>query len=177
MPRNPTMAQVIALRAKTSGKPLPVPVVRRKRGEGRIGQSKVYAAWRAAMEALPGIWLPIRTVNPLNGTTDRWGKVKRAKKHRLTARVAVNREIMRRITSNEKSPNSLRVMLTRYGPQRMDDEGVIASLKAVRDGISDAAGVDDGDEYWDWKYDQQRSPAGCWGVRIQLLPLGDSNAL
>jgi len=56
--------------------------------------------------------------------------------------------------------------LTTY-PPRMDSDNLAGSMKAVRDGIADALGIDDGDERLTWKYDQQRASEP--GVRVEIV--------
>jgi hypothetical protein len=47
----------------------------------------------------------------------------------------------------------------------MDGDNSIGSLKAVRDGVADALGIDDGDPRLTWEYRQETGP---FGVRIYL---------
>lgn len=50
------------------------------------------------------------------------------------------------------------VELTRHGKQTMDDDGLVASMKHVRDGVADWLGVDDGDERITWVVKQRKAP-------------------
>ena len=53
-----------------------------------------------------------------------------------------------------------RVVLTRYSSAEMDDDNLPASMKAIRDGIADAAGAksDSRKDGWDWVYQQAKCP-------------------
>jgi len=63
------------------------------------------------------------------------------------------------------------VLLTRIGPRKLDSDNVAGCLKAVRDGVADALGVDDGDESMvTWQYAQARGP---YGVRVELVEVDE----
>jgi len=49
--------------------------------------------------------------------------------------------------------------------RRMDSDGVASALKAVRDGIADALGIDDGNSRITWIYGQER---GEYSVRVEI---------
>lgn len=92
------------------------------------------------------IRLPLKTVNPLN-KREHWAeRMRRAKKEREIAYLATPPGLKTPIT----------VKLTRFGPRLMDDDGLSASFKAIRDGIADKVGVDDGSSQIAFKYAQQR---------------------
>lgn len=61
------------------------------------------------------------------------------------------------------------IVLTRVGPKKLDSDGVVSSLKAVRDGIADALGVNDGDSTIRWTCEQAR---GIYAVKVQLRLVG-----
>lgn len=50
----------------------------------------------------------------------------------------------------------------------MDSDGCVGSFKAIRDGIADALGIDDGSERIRWNYEQ--CPGGEVGVEIRIKP-------
>ena len=60
------------------------------------------------------------------------------------------------------------VTLTRVAPRKLDDDNLAGSLKATRDGIASALGVDDGDSRVEWKYAQERCKNGEQTVRVQI---------
>jgi hypothetical protein len=60
----------------------------------------------------------------------------------------------------------LRITLTRLAPRRLDSDNLAGSMKAVRDGVADAIGIDDGDQRLDWQYGQRKSSE--YGVEIVI---------
>ena len=111
------------------------------------------------------VWLPITVKNESN-QRDRWGAVKRAKTHRDAARLVVCAALRRSPLDAE----GLVVLLTRTYSGRgraMDSDGVARSLKACRDGVADALGIDDGSDSVTWVTTQERG--GETGVLVQLF--------
>lgn len=114
-----------------------------------------------AVNPLSLVFLPIKTVNSLNAR-EHWAKrARRAKQERRLAYITTT-----------KHPTPCRVHLVRCGPRLMDDDGVIASLKNVRDGIADRIGVDDGSELIKFTYGQRKLK----DYRVEVAFLRDSNA-
>lgn len=72
-----------------------------------------------------------------------------------------------RIVPHPCAPKGLLVVtITRIGPRPLDTDNLAYSAKAVRDGIADAFGIDDGDESAVmWAYSQER---GEHGVRVRV---------
>jgi hypothetical protein len=60
------------------------------------------------------------------------------------------------------------VTLTRIAPRRLDSDNLLGALKAIRDGVADALGVDDADPRLRWVYQQESGGKGRYGVRIAL---------
>lgn len=60
---------------------------------------------------------------------------------------------------------SIEVLITRCGKKRMDSDNLAISAKAVRDGIADWLGCDDGSPWIRWTYAQE---LGDYGVRIVI---------
>lgn len=58
------------------------------------------------------------------------------------------------------------VELVRVG-RRLDDDNLRGALKAVRDGVADWLGWDDGDPRYEWRYAQR---SGKVGVEITVTP-------
>jgi hypothetical protein len=90
--------------------------------------------------------LPLRTRNPLNGQmgNSRLAAVIRSReraKHREVTRLLV----VARHASPEFPGEPYVVTLTRVSAGSMDDDGLAASMKGVRDGIAEALGIDDGE--------------------------------
>jgi hypothetical protein len=60
------------------------------------------------------------------------------------------------------------VKLTRVGAGEMDDDGLRAALKSVRDGIASAFRIDDGSKLIRWEYEQRRCPRGEYAVEVAI---------
>lgn len=72
---------------------------------------------------------------------------------------------VRRLDTSQR----FKVTLTRIHRRRvkpLDDDNLRSSLKAVRDGVADAIGIDDGDKRVIWDYAQE--PGSDYAVRIQI---------
>lgn len=119
-------------------------------------------------------------------------KAKRAKAHRSAAYLAVRATnyVMRGLgciilrSKGGYSEPQLRegecvvVVLTRTycgRGRRMDDDGAARAMKAVRDGVADAIGIDDGSERVTWLVDQAKGPEA--GVRIEVYAKEARNGL
>lgn len=63
-----------------------------------------------------------------------------------------------------------RIQLTRLGRKKMDDDNLAAALKAVRDGIADAIGIDDGDKRVAYCYAQKSSRKYAVEVAFKKSP-------
>ena len=60
------------------------------------------------------------------------------------------------------------VTLTRIAPRKLDCDNLRGALKAVRDGVADWLGVDDGSERITWKYAQERGKPKWHSVRVEV---------
>lgn len=87
-------------------------------------------------------------------------KAKLAKAHRNAARVGME------VAAPEPPALPLTVVLTRCGPKALDTDNLASSLKAVRDGIADWLGVDDGSSQLDWQYRQRK---GAYAVEVEVI--------
>lgn len=63
--------------------------------------------------------------------------------------------------------------MIRVGPVKLDDDNLRGALKACRDGLADALGVDDGDSCLTWAYGQKQGKRDEWSVEVtvELDPL------
>ena len=85
-----------------------------------------------------------------------------------SARVKRERGLARVMCSQLAKPTAwpVLVVLTRIGPRRLDTDNLASSAKAVRDGVADWLGVDDGDESKVlWAYEQR---TGAYAVEVAL---------
>lgn len=107
---------------------------------------------------------PCKTTNPSNGSRGHW-----------YAHASEVRSQRRKAWAYAKSSGTLRmathkvpqvVRLTRAAPSNgLDDDNLRSALKAIRDGIADALGVDDRDPRVTWEYDQRRGP---YSVEVEI---------
>ena len=108
--------------------------------------------------------VPVRTVSEAN-RREHWSvKAKRAKQQREAAGMMMVSMGVHR--GRPKPP--LSVTLTRVAPRKLDTDNLARSLKAVRDGIADALGIDDGDERVAWLYAQRRGAAKTYEVEVEI---------
>jgi hypothetical protein len=106
--------------------------------------------------------IPIRTVSEAN-QRGHWAKRhSRASEQRSVVRMAL-------ATQPTRTPvGPLRIRLTRIAPRRLDSDNLHAALKAVRDGVADYLGVDDGDASLSWEVAQARGAPNAYAVRIEV---------
>jgi len=106
------------------------------------------------------VTIPIKSVSVANLRMHWAVKAKLAKSHRAMARNAMA------IASPAAPGLPLTLVLTRVGPRTLDTDNLASSLKAVRDGIADWLGVDDGSPQIDWQYAQKR---GSYAVEVEVI--------
>lgn len=107
--------------------------------------------------------IPIRTVSEANMRSHWAAKAKRVKQHRWAACVLFRVEL-----AKVRLPAV--VVLTRLAPSSgLDDDNLASALKATRDGIADAFGLDDRDPRVRWEYRQERSRRGVYAVRVRVM--------
>lgn len=105
--------------------------------------------------------LPLVTESEAN-QRDRWGKAKRAKAQRSAAFLALRQSVSLR-------GGPLVVVLTRIAPRELDDDNAVSAMKACRDGVADALGINDRDPRLVWIVDQRRGTAA---VQVSLYAAG-----
>ena len=108
--------------------------------------------------------VPVRTVSEANQREHWAAKARRAKVQREAAGMTMVSMGVHR--GRPKPP--LSVTLTRVAPLKLDTDNLARSLKAVRDGIADALGIDDGDERVTWLYAQRRGAAKTYEVEVEI---------
>ncbi len=133
---------------------VPMPPERRK------GRSRPRTASGVSNFAC-GVYLPLRTRSEAN-LRQHWAKrAKRAKLQRNIARYLVH-AARPPYTGTETEI----ITLTRVAPRKLDSDNLARSLKAVRDGVADALGIDDGDARIDWRYAQRKGKPREYAVLI-----------
>lgn len=113
--------------------------------------------------------LPLATVSEAN-KREHWGKTyNRRKKQRSDTYYACR--------SESKPPQPpLTVKLTRISPRRLDEgDNLPMSMKAVRDGIADWLGIDDGSDKIKWLYGQKKGVPKERAVLIEIWPVTDED--
>ena len=86
--------------------------------------------------------IPLRLISSANAREHWAKKARRVKRERMAALVI------------QKHPLPCVVTITRHGKRLMDGDNLQSASKALRDGIADRLGVDDGDPRVTWKYAQ-----------------------
>jgi hypothetical protein len=61
------------------------------------------------------------------------------------------------------------VVLTRIAPRQLDGDNLQSGFKAVRDGVADWLGVDDGSSLVDWQYCQRSGGPKVYKVEIEVI--------
>lgn len=107
--------------------------------------------------------LPIRTVSESNQREHWAARARRRRKQRKDVHLLVG--IMLR-AEGLRAPCT--VTLTRIAPRALDSDNLQGACKAIRDGVADALGVDDGDPRIRWEYGQRRGGAKAYGVEIRV---------
>lgn len=102
--------------------------------------------------------LPLHTVSEANGREHWAKKSRRVREHRSTA--------CHTIRLARKPPVPVVVTLTRIAPRALDDDNLRGALKATRDGVADAFGLDDRDPRIKWRYCQERGQVRAYAVRV-----------
>ena len=116
------------------------------------------------------IVLPIRTYSELNQRGHWTKRARRFGEQRFIAKTLA-REAFGYYPLSHKVPGALSkwaVKLVRVSPGTLDDDNLRGALKAVRDGIADALGVDDGGFCVRWEYHQEKGK--CHEVRVEIEP-------
>jgi len=114
--------------------------------------------------------IPVKTISEAN-VREHWApKAKRAKAQRTAAWAATSNKLENCPPDDD---STLEITLTRLGPRRMDSDNLARSMKAVRDGIADALGIDDGSDRLQWHYKQASSKKrGLYSVIVSILKRG-----
>jgi hypothetical protein len=120
------------------------------------------------------VMLPLRTKNPLNtgfGTFSQVARIvatKRRKEEREVSKLALVAALRRRGLFPSAFIPCL-VTLTRVSIGTLDDDGLAASCKGIRDGIADALELDDGDRSrLCFRYAQRKGKRGVFAVEVLL---------
>lgn len=107
-------------------------------------------------------FIPCKTVNEGNARTGWRTRAKRIKHQRVMAHAYTDLAV-----PSVQLP--IVITMTRVGARKLDSDGVPSALKAIRDGIADALGIDDGrDDLIEWRYAQEFGARLTHGVRVSI---------
>lgn len=112
------------------------------------------------------VTLPAMVTSVANGRAVRWQVMREAKAHRQLARLRVGAALrtVRAITAADL----VAVRLTRIAPKALDTDNLAGGFKAIRDGIADALGIDDGAERLRFSYAQERGAPKLYAARVEV---------
>jgi len=108
---------------------------------------------------------PLRTVSEANVRTHWARRAKRAREQRRVAQVYTRAAL----ASHGVPRPPLVIRLTRIAERSLDSDNLAGAFKAVRDGIADALGIDDGDQRLTWLYQQEKADRGTYQVRVEII--------
>lgn len=109
--------------------------------------------------------LKIKTVSEAN-TKEHWAvKSKRAKEQRKMAGMGLSMSLM----FEGKHELPLAISFVRVGKKDLDSDNLQSSMKAIRDGVADALGINDGDKRITWDYQQEKGKEYAVKIRIEQL--------
>ena len=108
------------------------------------------------------IRVPIKIVSVANLRLHWAVKAKLAKSHRSKAFSA-----LASVAAPPAPPCTL--VLTRIAPRALDGDNLQSAFKAVRDGVADWLGVDDGHKDLDWQYNQRKDRPKIYAVEIEVI--------
>lgn len=114
--------------------------------------------------------IPIQTKNPNNGAQGRSpGAVYAKATKRKRERQATRYSFLAALNGNRwRLEPPYTVTLTRVGAGTMDDDGLAAALKSVRDQIADELDVNDGSDRIRFVYQQRKCKRGQFSVEVQI---------
>lgn len=105
--------------------------------------------------------LPLKIVSEAN-QRECWQVVSRRKKaHRDTARYILQKH------ARPMNGGAVTVTLKRIGARLLDSDNLQSGFKAVRDGVADWLGIDDGSPRMTWRYEQEIGKRGVWFATVK----------
>lgn len=124
-----------------------------------------YEAAEATRTVVVGVefGVPLKTVSEANQREHHMAKARRVKAHRGTMELA-----MRAHLGGKRIWTPAIITLTRIAPRLLDSDNAVGAMKACRDGIAAAIGIDDGSPLVEWRYAQARGKAREYAVRVRL---------
>lgn len=109
--------------------------------------------------------IPLKTVSEAN-TGSHWAaKAKRVQEQRSTVGLLLKSARHSRVLKKHGKPS--KITLTRYSSGTLDDDNLASALKAVRDGVQDALGIND--RVLTFEYAQEKCKRGTYAVKIAFV--------
>jgi hypothetical protein len=108
--------------------------------------------------------LPIKTVSEVNKRCHWAVKAARVKAQRSTVFMALRCKLPACFTLERAT-----VTLIRIAPRELDDDNLRSALKAVRDGVADALGINDRDKRVEWIYTQEKHNPKEYGIKVAII--------
>ena len=105
--------------------------------------------------------IPVKIISVANARLNRFALAAMNKSHR-----AITKNTLAGLAYPPNAP--LTIVLTRIGAKALDTDNLAGGFKAVRDGVADWLGVDDGSPLLDWQY-QQRSGSKYYFVEVEVI--------
>jgi len=114
-------------------------------------------------------FVPVKTVNPLNGTHRHWRAVAAGRRRQ---REAVVRSWLADLSAEARAcerGGPFAITLTRCSSGTLDGDGLQAALKTIRDQVADCLGFrNDADPALTWIYAQRKCARGVFGVEVEI---------
>lgn len=108
--------------------------------------------------------LPVKIISEAN-TRSHWReKARRASGHRSAAHGA----LLRYVGVIPPCGERFAITLTRIAPRELDDDNLAGGFKAVRDGVADWLGIDDGSKRLTWRYEQRKGWPREYAAEIKI---------
>jgi hypothetical protein len=107
--------------------------------------------------------LPLRIVSEANAREHWQPKARRARAHRAVARALLQRH------ARPVHGGPITIGLERIAPRKLDDDNLAGGFKAVRDGVADWLGIDDGSDRLRWTYGQRKGRAGQYAAQVVVI--------
>lgn len=107
--------------------------------------------------------IPVYPRSSLNARLHWRARAARTKRERQAARLRTVSALM-----PSEPRGALLVTIERHSSGTLDGDNLQSCLKAVRDGIADALGIDDGSALIDWQYRQAKCKRGHEHVRVEI---------
>ena len=107
------------------------------------------------------VTVPVKLVSEANSHEHWRNRQRRAKLQRSMAKTALGADV-------KGPPPPYVITITRIGPRTLDSDNLAGSAKAVRDGVADWLGIDDGDKRLTWEYAQRSDGAGVYACEVMI---------